>query len=92
LEQFRKRNEDMRFRIAWLENVQIKLIQVVTTLLSEDQKNTDEYKGLNLMIHKHIKQFNPESFEETLMTHRKISEEALLTGARAQSAEVSIHG
>lgn len=78
LEQFRKRNEDMRFRIIWLENVLLRLLQVVSTLLSEDQKKTDEYKGLNLMIHKHIKRFNPESYEQHLSNYRALSEQSIL--------------
>lgn len=79
LEQFRKRNEDMRFRIAWLENFQIRLLNLVSTLLSEDQKRQTNILDLLLMINKHLKRFNPEFFKEILMTRKKISEEALIT-------------
>lgn len=75
---FQKYNEDLRFRISWLEAFTFKLLFFNNKILTQDQKDLDEYQALYRLIHQHFKRFNPDFFEEILTTQRDWSEERIL--------------
>jgi len=75
---FQKYNEDLRFRISWLETFTFKLLFFNNKILTQDQKDLDEYQALYRLIHQHIKRFNPDFFEEIVTTQRDWSEERIL--------------
>ena len=78
LKQRQKYNENLEFRISWLESFQLKQLRVIGMLLTKEQKDTDEYLDLVHLINQHIKRFNPESYEQHLSTYRALSEQSIL--------------
>ena len=75
---FTQSMQDLRFRVNWLETYTLRMMGVLNILLTDDQKETDEYQSLMLSIHQHVRRFNPEEYERTLSDYRKIAEGGIL--------------
>jgi len=75
---YQKNMQDLFFRVRWLETYTLRMMGVLNILLTNEQKDTDEYQSLMLSIHQQIRRFNPEECERTLSDYRKMAEGDIL--------------
>lgn len=76
--QVKQYQSDLNFRVNWLETFSLSLLRVFRMILSDEQKDRDEYLAVSRNLHRHIKRFNPEYFEESLLNYRAMSEQSIL--------------
>lgn len=77
-ETYTKRMDDLFFRVNWLEMYSLRMMTVLGILLTDEQKETNEYQSLMLSIHQHVRRFNSEEYDEELSNYRKMAEKEIL--------------
>lgn len=77
-EQVKQHQSDLNFRVSWLGLFSMRILFLLDLVLTDDQKETNEYQEIRKSINQHFKRFNPEHYENTLLEYRDVSEKAIL--------------
>ena len=77
-EQVKQHQQDLNFRVKWLETYSLSMFRVFDLVLTDEQKDRDEYLAVHRNLNRHIKRFNPEFYAETLTDYRAMSEQSIL--------------